>query len=125
MGRKVWSAPSLVRAAAFSLFLFVGLNAAAFTAWFLRAYDPWNYKSIIEIASVLLALLAALGLRFSPNRGWVHAGLGALAVSLLRLGPPADWTLMSALVFNLTVLLSIPLARLELAAQRSPDAATP
>jgi hypothetical protein len=41
----------------------------------------------------------------------VIAGAIVIAASLLRLGLPSSWTVMSAVVFDLTVMAAIPVVR--------------
>ena len=103
-----------------TLFAFALLNAGALSAWFARVGEPWTYKSVVAIASTLGAVTAGAALWRAPTREWTYVGIAALVLSLFRIGTPGEWTTMSAIVFELTVLLLIPIVRAAISYQREP-----
>jgi hypothetical protein len=95
--------------ASVSLFLFSGLTTVALFAWFARAEDPWTWRAVVTFLSALLGVvMGALTLR-APSRTTCWAGAAVMMVSLVRIGPPDDWTWVSFTLLMVTFLLMIPL----------------
>ena len=95
--------------ASLALLAFAGLTALAVIAWFARAADPWSWRAAVAAISAGLALaLSALVWR-EPTRKRLLVGIGVMVVSLLRVGPPWEWSWVSFTLLAVTTLLMIPL----------------
>jgi hypothetical protein len=92
--------------ASLALLAFAGLTTLAVIAWFARAADPWSWRAAVSAGLALT--LSALVWR-EPTRLHVQAGIGVMLMSLLRVGPPWEWSWVSFTLLAITTLLMIPL----------------
>jgi hypothetical protein len=99
------------QAAAIGLWAFALFTGVALVAWFRTVPLPWTVGSIVAISTAAAAAMMSFVIWRSPTRGAVIAGAIVIAASLLRLGLPSSWTVMSAVVFDLTVMAAIPVVR--------------
>ncbi len=85
------------------------LTTIALIAWFARAEDPWSWKSAIALFSAMLGVTTSALVWRAPSRTHVIAGICVMTLSLIRVGPPADWTWVSLTLLSMTALLLVPL----------------
>jgi hypothetical protein len=109
--RRLFAPREATQAAAIGLWLFALLTGLALVAWFRTMPKPWTVGSVIEISTGASAIMMSFVVWKTPTRSAVLAGAGVIAASLLRLGWPSGWSVMSAVVFDLTVLVSLPVVR--------------
>jgi hypothetical protein len=102
---------SATNAAAGGLLVFAVLTGLALAAWFKSVPLPWTVGSVIAMSTAAGAFMMSLVVWRAPSQSAVITGACVIAASLLRLGMPSSWTVMSAVVFDLTVLVSIPVVR--------------
>ena len=100
----------LALAGSIALIAFAALTALALVAWFLSVPDPWTWKSLVAIASVLFSLVVAVLLWRAPTRDHAVGGLIVLFASLARVGAPSEWNGNTATLFILTFAAAAPLA---------------
>jgi hypothetical protein len=100
---------AVVLACAVSLFAFGALTFVALVAWFTRAAEPWNWRTAVAILTGTSSLSAAALVWRAPSRGVLFFGIAALATSLVRIGPPAEWTWITGTLVAATLLLLVPL----------------
>jgi hypothetical protein len=95
--------------ASMALLLFGALTALALVAWFQKSPGAWNWKSVLTVASVAGAVATSALVWRMPSR--IHAILGIVVMlgSLLRIGPPAEWTWASFALVAVTFVLLMPL----------------
>ncbi len=94
--------------AAVALAGFALATTAALIAWFATVSEPWTWKSLVAIASVLFALTVAVLVYRLPTREHAIGGAMVLGASLLRVGPPSEWNGATAALFVLTALAAGP-----------------
>ena len=99
----------VVLAAAISLVAFTGLTGIALVAWFLSVDEPWSFRAAVATFSAILGLTATVLVWRAPSRTHLVAGIGVMALSLLRVGPPLEWGWTSLTLLLTTALLIIPL----------------
>jgi hypothetical protein len=109
--RRLVAPPQATLSAAAGLWAFTLLTAVALVAWFRTAPLPWTVGSVIEISTAAAAAMMSVVIWRAPTRGAVIAGALIMAASLLRLGLPSSWTVMSAVVFEVTVVAALPVVR--------------
>src|SRR5580698_3763671 len=80
------------RNASYALLAFTSLTVLSLVAWFLRADQPWGFASFIAVLTAILGTGATALLWRQPTREHVMAGLAVMAISVLRVGLPSDWT---------------------------------
>jgi hypothetical protein len=102
-------------AAAGALWAFALFQGVALVAWFRTAPLPWTVGSVIAITTGAAAVMMSIVVWRAPTRGAVIAGGLVMLASLLRLGLPSSWTVMSAVVFDVTIMVAIPVVRAILA----------
>ena len=88
------------------------ITTVALIAWFARIDDPLQWQAVVAVLSAALGLTAAALVWRAPTRLHVKGALGVLGFSILRIGPPSDWTWTTLTVLVITGLLAIPLVRL-------------
>jgi hypothetical protein len=95
--------------ASLALLAFSALTGFALIGWFYRSEVPWSWKSVLAVGCTLLAVTTSALVWRAPTR--LHAIMGILVMlfSLLRIGPPADWTWVSFALVAATFLLLMPL----------------
>jgi hypothetical protein len=96
-------------AASLSLLAFATLTTLALVAWFSRAEHPWSWKSIVAMLSAILGLTASALVWRAPSRVHAIAGIAVMVFSLVRVGPPWDWTWVSFALMSVTALMLVPL----------------
>lgn len=94
--------------ASIALLCFGALTAFALIGWFHRSEVAWNWKSILALASAVLAITTSALVWRAPSRMHALAGIGVMLSSLLRIGPPAEWTWVSLTLVAITFALLIP-----------------
>jgi hypothetical protein len=92
-----------------SLLAFAMLTTLALVAWFSRAEQPWGWKSAIAMLSAMLGLTTSALMWRAPSRTHAVAGIVVLGLSLVRVGPPSDWTWVSFALIAVTALMLVPL----------------
>jgi hypothetical protein len=92
-----------------SLLAFSALSTIALVGWFHNNPSPWNWKSVLTIGCTILAFTTSRLVWSAPSRGHAIMGAVILLVSLARVGPPAEWTAMTLVLFALTLALAAPL----------------
>ena len=95
--------------ASLSLLTFAMLTTLAFIAWFARADQPWNWKAAVALFSAMLGVTSSALVWRAPSRIHVIAGIVVMVISLVRVGPPWDWTWVSCTLLSVTLLLLVPL----------------
>jgi hypothetical protein len=107
-------------AASLSLLTFAVLTTLAIVAWFSRAEQPWNWKAVVAMLAAMLGLTTSALVWRAPSRTHVVAGIVVMGLSLLRVGPPSDWTWVSFALLSVTVLLLVPLVNAAIVLRYSP-----
>ena len=92
-----------------SLAAFSALTMIAVIAWLARAEDPWGWHFTVALLSAIAGGTVAFLSWRSPSRAVFAAGIGVMVVSLLRVGPPAQWNWTSFTLLSVTTLLILPL----------------
>jgi hypothetical protein len=92
-----------------SLLLFSVLTAAALFAWLAHAAEPWSWRAVLTMLTAMSGLSASVLIWRTPSRLTCWAGVAVMALSLVRVGFPGDWTWVSFTLLMVTVLLMIPL----------------
>jgi hypothetical protein len=100
---------TIIAACALSLLAFGALTFVSLAAWFTRAAEPWNWRTVVAILTGTSSLSAAALVWRAPSRGVVVFGIVALAVSLVRVGPPGEWTWITGTLVATTLILLVPL----------------
>jgi hypothetical protein len=95
--------------ASIALLAFSALTGFALIGWFYRSEVPWSWKSVLAIGCALLGVATSALLWRTPSRLHAVMGIGVMLFSLLRVGPPHDWTWVSFALVALTFLLLMPL----------------
>jgi hypothetical protein len=95
--------------ASIALLLFSGLTAFALVGWFQRSELPWNWKSVLATGCAVLAVTTSALVWRSPSRGHAVMGIVIMLASLVRIGPPGDWTWVSFALVAVTFVLLMPL----------------
>jgi hypothetical protein len=95
--------------AAASLLLFSVLTTVALLAWFTHAPEPWGWRALVTLFTAMLSLTSSVLIWRIPSRVTCWWGVAIMAVSLVRIGPPNDWTWVSFTLLMVTFLLMIPL----------------
>jgi hypothetical protein len=95
--------------AAASLLVFSALTTVALFAWLSRAPEPWSWRAIIATFTAIFGLTSSALIWRIPSRVTCWLGVLVMAFSLVRIGPPDDWTWVSFTLLMITVLLMIPL----------------
>lgn len=98
-----------VYAASLSLLGFSMLTGVALAAWFSRMPDPWSWRSVLTLFSCMMGVTTSALVWRAPSRNHVLAGIVVVLVSLIRIGPIADWTWVTMTLLAVTTLLLIPL----------------
>lgn len=96
-------------AASISLLAFSMLTTLALLAWFSRAEQPWNWKAAVAMFAAMLGLTTSALLWRAPSRTHAIAGIVVMVLSLVRVGPPWDWTWVSFALLSVTALMLVPL----------------
>ncbi len=95
--------------ASIALLAFGGLTTLALVGWFHRVDAAWTWKSLLAIGCVLLAVLTSGLVWRMPTRTHAILGIVVMVLSLVRIGPPADWTWVSFALVAATFVLLMPL----------------
>lgn len=95
--------------ASISLLCFSALTGVALVGWFHRSELPWGWKSALAIGCSLLAVVTSALVWRTPKRMHAMMGIGVVLSSLVRIGPPADWTWVSFALIAVTLILTMPL----------------
>ncbi len=95
--------------ASLALLAFAGLTMLAVLAWFARAADPWSWRAAVAVMSAVLGVTTSALVWFTPSRNYVLGGMLVMVLSLIRLGPPGEWSWVSLTLLAGTTLLMVPL----------------
>jgi hypothetical protein len=95
--------------ASIALLFFSALTALALASWFHRSEFPWNWKSILAVGCAVLAVTTSALVWRSPSRAHAIMGIIVMLASLVRIGPPAEWTWVSFALVAVTFVLLMPL----------------
>jgi len=95
--------------ASIALLSFSALTGFALIGWFYRAEMPWNWKSVLAVGCAILAVTTSALVWRAPTRMHAIMGIGVMLFSLLRIGPPGDWTWVSFALVAVTFILLMPL----------------
>ena len=95
--------------ASIALLTFSALTGFALIGWFARAEVAWSWKSVLAIGCAVLAVTTSALVWRAPTRMHAIMGIGVMLFSLLRIGPPGDWTWVSFALVAVTFVLLMPL----------------
>jgi hypothetical protein len=95
--------------ASIALLLFSALTAFALVGWFARADVAWSWKSVLAFGCAILAVTTSALVWRAPTRMHAIMGIAVMVFSLLRIGPPDDWTWVSFALVAITFVLLMPL----------------
>lgn len=95
--------------ASIALLSFSALTGFALIGWFYRAEMPWNWKSVLAVGCAVLAVTTSALVWRAPTRMHAIMGIAVMLFSLLRIGPPGDWTWVSFALVAVTFILLMPL----------------
>ena len=95
--------------ASIALLIFGALTAFALVGWFTRADVAWNWKSVLAFGCAVLAVTTSALVWRAPTRMHAVMGIAVMVFSLLRIGPPGDWTWVSFALVAVTFVLLMPL----------------
>jgi hypothetical protein len=95
--------------ASIALLCFSALTAFALIGWFARSEFPWNWKSVLAVGCSILAVTTSALVWRAPTRMHAIMGIAVMVFSLLRIGPPGDWTWVSFALVAVTFVLLMPL----------------
>ncbi len=107
-------------AASVALLAFSMLTLVALAAWISRVPQPWTWKAVLAVLCAVLGVVASFFVFRFPSREALVGGIAIMALSLLRVGPMAEWTWASVALIVVTLLLAAPLVH---ALLRLPDRA--
>lgn len=92
-----------------ALLVFAALTAFALIGWFKANPAPWTWKSLLAVGCACLALTTSALLWNTPARANAILGIVIMLASLVRVGPPSEWTWVSFALVAGTFALTIPL----------------
>lgn len=95
--------------ASIALLCFSALTGFALIGWFYRAEMPWNWKSVLAVGCSVLAVTTSALVWRAPSRMHAIMGIAVMLFSLVRIGPPAEWTWVSFALVAVTFILLMPL----------------
>jgi hypothetical protein len=95
--------------ASIALLSFGALTGFALIGWFYRTEAPWNWRSVLAVGCAVLAVTNSALVWRAPTRMHAVVGIMVMLFSLLRIGPPADWTWVSFALVAMTFILLMPL----------------
>ncbi len=95
--------------ASIALLAFSALTGFALVGWFYRAEMPWSWKSVLSVGCAVLAITTSALVWRAPTRIHAIMGIAVMLFSLVRIGPPADWTWVSFALVAVTFILLMPL----------------
>ncbi len=95
--------------ASIALLSFSALTAFALVGWFYRSEVPWSWKSVLAVGCSILAVTTSALVWRAPTRMHAIMGIAVMLSSLLRIGPPGDWTWVSFALVAVTFILLMPL----------------
>ena len=85
------------------------MTTIALGAWFYSAAHPWSWRTIVALVCDALALAASALVWRAPSRTHAVAGAAIMVLSLVRV--VGAWTIASVMLFVITAVLLVPLAR--------------
>jgi hypothetical protein len=95
--------------ASLALLFFSALTAIALVGWFYRSATPWNWKVATALLCTVLAVTTSGLVWRAPSRAYALLGIVVMLVSLVRIGPPTEWTWVSFALVAVTFVLLMPL----------------
>lgn len=95
--------------ASLALLFFGALTAFALVGWFHRSDLPWSWKSVLSAVCALAAVTMSAFVWRRPTRTRALAGIAIMLLSLMRIGPPREWTWVSFALVAVTFVLLMPL----------------
>jgi hypothetical protein len=78
-------------------------------AWFARAVEPWSWKATVALLTAMLGVAMSALVWRMPTRSHAVTGIAIMTISLVRIGPPDDWTWVTFALLSVTILLAVPL----------------
>src|SRR4029079_10176700 len=69
----------------------------------------WSWKSVLAVGCAFLALTTSALVWRAPTRMHAIMGIAVMVFSLVRIGPPGDWTWVSFALVAITFVLLMPL----------------
>ena len=91
-----------------SLLAFTSLTTFALVGWFFQPGVTLTWKSMLALGCMGLGATTSMLMWRSPSRTHAFMGSGVLVFSLVRIGPPGDWTWVSFALVAITFLLLMP-----------------
>lgn len=95
--------------ASISLLIFSAITMFGIIGWLYRAEVAMTWKSVLATGCTLLGGTTSNLMWRTPTRTHAVMGIGVMLLSLLRIGPPGDWTWVSFALVALTFVLLMPL----------------
>ncbi len=92
-----------------ALLFFSALTTIALVGWFERSLAPWNWKATLAMLCTVFAVTTSGLVWRAPSRGYALLGIAVMLVSLVRIGPPTEWTWVSFALVAVTFVLLMPL----------------
>lgn len=103
-----------------ALLVFSAFTTLALVGWSRQVDAVWGWKSILAAASAGAGVLMSALLWRLPSRVLAVLGMAVMLASLLRIGPPAEWTWASFALVAVTFVLLMPLVHAAIVLQ-DPD----
>jgi hypothetical protein len=107
--------------ASIALLSFSALTSFALVGWFYRSEVAWSWKSVLAAGCALLAVTTSALVWRAPTRMHAIMGIAVMVFSLLRIGPPGDWTWVSFALVAITFVLLMPLVHAVIVLPNDPD----
>jgi hypothetical protein len=95
--------------ASVALLAFSALTALALAGWFHRSATPWSWKSILALTCTVLGVGTSAVVWRAPSRNAALVGIFVMLASLMRIGPPGEWTWVSFALVAMTFACLMPL----------------
>jgi hypothetical protein len=108
--------------ASIALLCFSALTALALAGWFYRSEVAWSWKSVLAMGCAFLALTTSALVWRSPSRMHAIMGIAVMVFSLMRIGPPSEWTWVSFALVAITFVLLMPLVHAVIVLPNDPEA---
>jgi hypothetical protein len=107
--------------ASIALLAFGGLTSFALVSWFFRSEVAWSWKSVLAAGCAVLAVTTSALVWRAPTRMHAIMGIAVMVFSLLRIGPPGDWTWVSFALVAITFVLLMPLVHAVIVLPNDPE----
>jgi hypothetical protein len=90
------------------MLVLAALTLVGVAAYFFSAPEPWTWRSLVALATLPFCVLCAGLLWRAPTRENAGAALLVIGFSLLRIGPPSDWTRATCVLVVVTIVIAAP-----------------